>query len=88
MAAEQGVNEAHFKLGLMYASGEGVPQDYARAYLWLNLAAASSEFHYRPERVVNRDRAAAILSPAELAATQRLAAQCQESGFKDCGEPE
>ena len=38
--AEQGDAEAQFILGVMYANGEGVPENYVRAYAWLNLAAA------------------------------------------------
>jgi len=37
-AAEQGHAEAQGKLGLMYANGEGVTQDYQTAYMWCYLA--------------------------------------------------
>ena len=37
--AEQGNAEAQFKLGRMYAKGEGVPQDYAQAVAWFRKAA-------------------------------------------------
>ena len=30
---------SQFDLGLLYARGEGVPQDYEEAYFWLDLAA-------------------------------------------------
>ena len=33
-AAEQGDGDAQFNLGLMYAKGKGVPQDYVEAYKW------------------------------------------------------
>ncbi len=39
-AAQQGDADAQCRLGLMYANGRGVPQDYVQAYKWLNLAAA------------------------------------------------
>ena len=32
--------EAQDDLGLMYYSGEGVPKDYAKSYMFFNLAAA------------------------------------------------
>ena len=38
--AEQGDTFAQFNLGLMYYKGEGVPEDYVRAFAWFNLAAA------------------------------------------------
>ena len=34
MAATQGHMDAQQNLGLMYASGQGVPQDYVSAYVW------------------------------------------------------
>jgi uncharacterized protein len=37
--ATQGVAFAQFNLGLMYYSGQGVPQDYAEAAKWYRLAA-------------------------------------------------
>ena len=37
--AEQGTAAAQFKLGVMYANGEGVPEDDAEAMRWYRLAA-------------------------------------------------
>ena len=39
MAAEQGDEEAQYNLGLMYADGRGVRQDYVEAYAWISTAA-------------------------------------------------
>ena len=88
MAAEKGNARAQYSLGLMYANGVGVIQSFARAYLWFNLAAAASQGNERALNVQDRDRVAARLSLADRVTAQRLAAQCQASGFKDCGEPE
>lgn len=38
-AAEQGHAEAQFRLGAMYFSGDGVPQDDAGALKWYRMAA-------------------------------------------------
>jgi TPR repeat protein len=38
-AAEQGIADAQVNLGNMYASGQGVPQDYAAAVSWYRKAA-------------------------------------------------
>src|SRR5271163_410553 len=38
--ADQGDADAQNILGLMYYSGQGVPQDYVIAHMWLSLAAA------------------------------------------------
>jgi TPR repeat protein len=40
MAAEQGDELGQYHLGYCYAHGEGVPEDYVTAYMWLNLASA------------------------------------------------
>jgi TPR repeat protein len=37
--AEQGDASAQYNLGVMYANGYGVPQDYAEAVRWYRLAA-------------------------------------------------
>ena len=39
LAAEQGVAEAQFRLGVMYATGRGIPQDDQEAVKWFRLAA-------------------------------------------------
>ena len=41
--AEQGLADAQFFLGLMYASGRGVPQDYKEAEKWYSLAAEKGQ---------------------------------------------
>ena len=41
--AEQGDAEAQFNLGVMYANGEGVPQDYAEAVKWYPKAAEQGD---------------------------------------------
>jgi hypothetical protein len=40
--AEAGDAAAQYNLGVMYATGEGVPQDYAEALLWYWLAAVQA----------------------------------------------
>jgi len=42
-AAEQGHSDAQFKLALMYANGQGVPQNYAEAMKWWRKAAEQGE---------------------------------------------
>ena len=43
LAAERGDANAQYNLGLMYAKGEGVPEDDVQAYAWFNLAATQSD---------------------------------------------
>ena len=54
-AAEQGHANAQFLLGLRYTNGEGVPQDYVEAHMWLNLAASRSSGEQRERTVTTRD---------------------------------
>ena len=37
--ANEGNAEAQFNLGILYAKGRGVPQDYKQAHIWLQKAA-------------------------------------------------
>ncbi len=67
--AEQGDAIAQYNLGLMYANGRGVPEDYVQAHLWVNLAAAQG---HEPARKY-RDRLATRMTTAQLAEAQRLA---------------
>jgi TPR repeat protein len=43
MAAEQGEAKAQFNLGVMYAKGQGVPQDFKEAMQWYYLAAMQGD---------------------------------------------
>ncbi len=72
--AEQGDASAQFNLGVMYENGQGVPQDYVQAHMWLNLAA--SRFppgEDRDQSVKNRDHVAKRMTPAQISEAQRLA---------------
>ncbi len=68
-AAEQGDIDAQYNLGAMYGRGEGVPQDYVRAHMWLNIAAAKGD----KWAVKNRDIIAKRMTPADISKAQRLA---------------
>ena len=58
----------------MYDSGVGVPQEYAEAYVWLNIAAMSGN----KGAIKSRDYAASILSPGDLDAAQKRVANLFE----------
>jgi len=42
-AAEQGYADGQYNLGVMYANGQGVTQDYALAHMWFNIAGSSGQ---------------------------------------------
>ncbi len=67
--AEQGDADAQFNLGVMYRIGQGVPEDFVRAHMWANLAAAQGNELARKAR----DIVAKKMTPAQLAEAQRLA---------------
>ena len=41
LAAEQGLPQAQYSLGLMYATGSGVPADFVAAHFWWTIAVGS-----------------------------------------------
>jgi len=73
-AAEQGYSKAQFELGNMYETGEGVAQDYIKAFMWFDLAASSAEdqnsFY---EAVFSRNRIAKEMTPEQIAEAEKLA---------------
>ncbi len=73
-AAEQGHDKAQSNLGLMYQNGRGVPQDYAKAHMWLNLATSKlPPGEERDTAVKNRDIVAKRMTPAQISEAQKLA---------------
>jgi TPR repeat protein len=67
--AEQGDANAQYILGVFYNNGLGVPQDYVRSYMWLNLAATQG----RESAATFRDLVARLMTPAQIAEAQKLA---------------
>ena len=74
LAAEQGDAFSQFNLGLMLDNDQGAPQNYVRAHMWYNLAAARySEVEDRDQAVKHRDAVATKMTPAQIAEAQKLA---------------
>jgi TPR repeat protein len=68
-AAEQGFDPAQYAIAFRYISGRSVPQDYAVAYMWFDLAAERGNQHAARER----DKIARRMTPAQIAEAQKLA---------------
>ena len=66
--AEDGDAEAQIYLGRMHYKGKGTTEDYALAYMWTNLAAASGN----KEHIKEREWLTKCLHPAQVAEGQRL----------------
>lgn len=81
LKAETGDAAVQFNLGMNYYRGEGAAQDYAKAYFWLDLAAAAKIEGAKQEntetfqKIVDkyRDEAASRLSPSDLIRVQEQA---------------
>ena len=70
--AELGIAGAQFNLGVMYANGRGVLQDYVQAHMWFNLGASRLTGELRETAVQDRDKVAGLMNPTQLAEAQRL----------------
>jgi TPR repeat protein len=81
IAAREGDPDGQFGIALLLTMGRGVPQQFAQAYLWANVAAAAKG---TPKLIDLRDKLAARLTPEALALAQRQAMACWKSNFKDC----
>ena len=58
---------------MMYENGQGTPQDYTQAHMWLNLAASRASDVIRAGAVKGLDEVAAKMTPAQIVEAQRLA---------------
>jgi hypothetical protein len=65
--AAQGNADAQSDLGLMYADGQGTPQDYAEAYKWYNLAASQGQ----AGASAYRDKLTLSMTPEQIAEGHR-----------------
>ena len=72
--AEQGDTEAQFHLGVMYANGGGVPQDFVKAYAWYILAAAQGN----EEASELEDSLRENMTAEQVAEAEKLAAELRE----------
>ena len=67
-AANEGDAEAQYWLGVMYANGECVRQDYVYSHMWFNLSGAQGH----QGALKNREMVAAKMTPAQIAEAQKL----------------
>ena len=68
-AAEQGLPEALYALGLLYSTGQGVALDYVEAHKWFNLAAMRGNDDAKRYRFeISRE-----MSKLQISRAQRLA---------------
>ena len=82
--AEQGNARAQNNLGGMYTQGRGVPQDFIRAHMWFNVAAAALSGDEGKAAMKNRDHVASQMTAAQIGQAEVMARRCQQSQFKEC----
>lgn len=71
--AERGNADAQHNLGVMYATGQGVRQDYVEAHKWEYLAASRATRGGQAVYAKAADTVAAEMTPAQIAKAQKLA---------------
>ena len=81
LSAEQGAAIGQFKLGKMYASGEGVEQDKVYAYMWVQAAAIQGLGDSANEY---KNQLANTMTPSQIEAADKLYAACKEKHYKSC----
>lgn len=69
LAAQTGMPDALFELGMLYATGRDVAADLVVAHKWFNLAAARGN----PSALTHRVELAREMSVEQVAEAQRLA---------------
>ena len=73
-AAAQGLLDAQFALGNIFAGGSGMPKDNVRAYMWYDITAShSGDDWLRHIAASNRDAVAARMNPDEVSEARGLA---------------
>lgn len=70
--ANEGDADAQCNLGVLYADGQGVPQDYVSAHMWHNLAASQLTGDEQKTAAAGRDALATLMPPAQIAEAQTL----------------
>ena len=76
LAADQGLHDAQYFLGLTYEHGNGVSQDFIQAHKWDNLAGINGlEIAEK-----DCDALAKQMTPAQIAEAQKLAGEWKPNG--------
>jgi hypothetical protein len=78
--AEQGDAYAQYNMGLIYAHGLGVIEDYVRALMWLNIAASRGD----NDAAKAREFITKKLTSSQIAEAQKLARECVAKNYKGC----
>ena len=83
LAADQGYSPAQFGLAISYFAGRGTVQDFTRAHMWFNLAAAQ-DADLSVEAARERDKLAKEMTPEDISKAQDMARECVAKNYKGC----
>jgi len=85
-AAEQGDAGAQFDLGKLYSLGQGVPQDYIQAHLWLSLAVSRASSEEEKNKFASaRQLIVGKMTAQQIAEAQRLAKEWKPKPARNLG---
>jgi len=82
--AQQGEASAQFNLGVMYYKGQGVPQDYEKAVMWLNKTIANTDSNEQKLLIKIRNAVARLMTEQQIAKTLESAKKCTANKLKGC----
>jgi TPR repeat protein len=83
--AQHGDASAQFYLGLMYGAGQGVPQDYVLAHMWVSIAAAKVPSGEVQQNAASyRDSIENKMTAQQIAMSQKITRKCTSNKFKGC----
>ena len=74
--AEQGEGMAQYSVGILFAHGQGVPQDYIQAHFWFSLAATQG----RKRAETARDNLAKKMTNEQITEAHRLVREWKLKG--------
>ena len=78
-AANFGIKDSQFNLGILFGQGMGVPQDLAESYKWFALAAKTGD----TDAAAKRDEVAKAMDPLELDETRKVVADWKPAQLDD-----
>ena len=79
-AAEQGIADGQYNLGIMYDNGRGVLKDARLAHMWYNIAGANGSEIARERRDTIEDD----MTTTQIERATELARACMDSDYENC----
>jgi TPR repeat protein len=80
LAAEQGDAWAQGSLASMYATGDGVMQDFIPAHMWMSISASNG----RESAALYIARVETMMTDDQIVKTKELARECVAKSYIDC----